>query len=516
MTPNRAEPLFAPKIAFVDVETTGMSPENARVTEVGVVLVRTDALGNVEVDEWSSLVDPGVPIPPEIRFLTGITNEMVAGAPSFGSLAPALAERLADAVFVAHHARFDYGFIKQEFARAGHRFGARTLCTVRLSRLLFPDRGPHSLDALILRHGLPVTDRHRALGDARVLWSFVQVLYRRFPADAIAGAVKGLLRHPALPAHLPAGALEEVPRAPGVYAFYGLNAHPLYIGKSRELRTRVASHFNGDHASERGLRLASETRRIEWQETAGDFSARLLEIEWIKTRLPSHNVALRRRSSAVLIRLDDHDPVPAYVKLDAFAPGLHGPFGSRAAARRMLIELARVHGLCLRCMKLERGDAGVPCFNRQIGRCAGACVGAESMRSLHERLAGALASLQVPAWPFDGAVALVDCDDNRFVRTWQVFDDWCHLGTCAGEDAARELAAAAPRTFDADVYALLKPMLGSLVTPTDDPGATLRCVPLGRAVGRRLPDTPDDLASDVVTPDDVTPGPVTPAAMPRC
>ncbi len=456
---SSSEPLFAPKIAFVDVETTGVSPESARVTEVGVVLVSTGAAGGIEVDEWSSLVDPGVPIPPEIRFLTGITNEMVAGAPRFESLAPALAERLRDAVFVAHHARFDYGFIKRELARAGLRFGARTLCTVRLSRLLFPDRGPHSLDALILRHGLPVTERHRALGDARVLWAFVQALYRRFPAQAIAGAVKGLLRHPALPAHLPPGALEEVPRAPGVYAFHGLNTHPLYIGKSRELRTRVASHFNGDHTSERGVRLASETRRIEWQETAGDLSARLLEIEWIKTRLPAHNVALRRKSSAIFVRLEPGCVVPAYPKAEAFAIGLYGPFTSRAAARRMLVELGRAHGLCLKCLRLERGEPQRPCFNRQIARCRGACIGEESESALAARLAEALVPWRVPAWPYPGAIALVDCDDTRFIRTWQVFDGWCHLGTCASEDAARMMAATAPRRFDADVYSLLRPLL---------------------------------------------------------
>lgn len=194
---------FAPKIAFVDLETTGTSPDRSRVTEVGVVVV-TQAPGGADrpprVDHWSSLVNPGVAVPPSISVLTGITDRMLAGAPRFPDIAAALLERLEGAVFVAHQARFDYGFLGREFERAGLAFHAPTLCTVRLSRLLFPERSPHSLDAIIARFGLPVADRHRALGDARVLWEFVQTLYRRLPRDVVEDAVRRLIRHPDPPA----------------------------------------------------------------------------------------------------------------------------------------------------------------------------------------------------------------------------------------------------------------------------------------------------------------------------
>ncbi|MFN7887213.1 MAG: PolC-type DNA polymerase III, partial [Betaproteobacteria bacterium] len=159
--------LFAPRLAFVDVETTGTSPSRERVTEVGVVLVEADGAER-RVAEWSSLVNPGVPIPPEIQWLTGITNEMVRAAPRFADIAADLAARLHEAVFVAHNARFDYGFLRAEFARVGIDFRARTLCTVRLSRALYPERGPHSLDAIVARLGLDAAGRHRALGDARM------------------------------------------------------------------------------------------------------------------------------------------------------------------------------------------------------------------------------------------------------------------------------------------------------------------------------------------------------------
>nr|MCU0769939.1 3'-5' exonuclease [Burkholderiaceae bacterium] len=159
---------LASRLAFVDVETTGSSPERERITEVGVVSVDFDG-DQTRVTEWSSLVRPGVPIPAEIQWLTGITNEMVRDAPSFAALAQELYDRLDGAVFVAHNARFDYGFLRAEFARAGLNYLAKTLCTVRLSRHLYPDRTPHTLDAIIDRFGLGGEQRHRALGDARVL-----------------------------------------------------------------------------------------------------------------------------------------------------------------------------------------------------------------------------------------------------------------------------------------------------------------------------------------------------------
>ncbi|MFO1197720.1 MAG: exonuclease domain-containing protein [Burkholderiaceae bacterium] len=441
------EPIdFAPRIAFVDVETTGASPHGARVTEVGVVTVTFEAPGEPpRVEEWSSLVNPGVPIPPEIRFLTGITDDMVAAAPRFAELAPGLLARLEGAVFVAHMARFDYGFVKREFARAGVEFHARTLCTVRLSRLLDPQRSPHTLDAIIARHRLPVTDRHRALGDARVLWAFLQSLYRRLPKPQVDDALRRLLRHPNLPAHLPPDTLERLPAAPGVYAFYGLNEHPLYIGKSLNLRDRVAAHFCGDHTSERGLRLAAETRSVQWQETAGDFGARLLETRWIRERRPAHNVALRERAGAVFVEIDPASALPRYVPaaradLDAPAAVLHGPFASRASARRALADVAASAGLCTAAMRLERTRAGEPCFRRQLGRCAGACVGAEPRAALACRVLEALAPLRLPPWPRAGAIALVERDPARLREDWHVFDRWRWLGTVGSETAAIGLA----------------------------------------------------------------------------
>lgn len=461
--PPMTVPAFAPRIAFVDVETTGSSPERERVTEIGVVSVDFDGEDR-RVIEWSSLVNPGIPIPAEIQWLTGITNEMVRRAPPFGEVAQELYDRLDGAVFVAHNARFDYGFLRAEFSRAGLSFNARTLCTVRLSRFLYPDRTPHSLDALIERFNLPCEDRHRALGDARVLWRWLQKLGERHPPVELELAIAAVLKRPSLPTHLPPDAIESLPHAPGVYLFYGLNEHPIYVGKSVDLRTRVGSHFNAEHRAPRELRLSQEVHRLEWEETAGEFGALLREAELVKTRLPAHNITLRRKLNQVMLDLDDRSR-PRFTKCSLFSSmdegTFYGPFGSRASARGALIHLASEHGLCLKTLGLEgRREREGPCFAYQLRRCRGACVGLESAHDHSARVVELMEPWRLPSWPHRGAVALIERNADRLREGIHVFDRWCWLGSVQSLHAACELATTAPRVFEADAARLAVQALG--------------------------------------------------------
>ena len=154
------------KLVFLDLETTGTNPVSDRITEIGLVEVDADG----RATHWSSLVNPGVGIPAFIQSLTGISNDMVRNAPTFDELAPALHDRLQGALFIAHNARFDYGFLRNAFSQAGLPFKSDVLCTVKLSRALYPQERKHNLDTLIERHQLQPGGRHRALADADLLW----------------------------------------------------------------------------------------------------------------------------------------------------------------------------------------------------------------------------------------------------------------------------------------------------------------------------------------------------------
>ena len=181
---DAAEPGGLPQdLVFVDLETTGGNAARDRITEVGIVHFRAGECAG----EWSSLVNPECHIPSYIEAFTGISNDMVANAPRFSDIALELQQRLHGAVFVAHNARFDYSFLRSEFRRIDSHFSARVLCTVKLSRRLYPEQHRHSLDAVMLRHGLSCTSRHRALGDARVPFTPFAAIANPLPIIAIDG-----------------------------------------------------------------------------------------------------------------------------------------------------------------------------------------------------------------------------------------------------------------------------------------------------------------------------------------
>lgn len=171
--------MYNRNVVFLDLETTGASAGQDRITEVGLIEVDDGCF----VREWSTLVNPGIPIPSLIQSLTGINDAMVATAPYFKDIAQELHEAIDGRMLIAHNARFDYGFLEHEFKRIDQEFSAPVLCTVRLSRKLFPQHARHNLDTLISRHDIECDARHRALGDARVLWQLAQQ-WRTDPGEA--------------------------------------------------------------------------------------------------------------------------------------------------------------------------------------------------------------------------------------------------------------------------------------------------------------------------------------------
>lgn len=186
---------FQEKLIFVDLETTGAHAANDRITEIGIVSVSPD--GGIE--QWSTFVNPGRPIPSFIQGLTGISDSMVAAAPAFETLASAIRDRLEGGLFIAHNARFDYGFLHHAFARTGHVLRSEVLCTVKLSRALFPQEKKHNLDILIERHGLIPQARHRALADADLLWQLWGKLTATMQHDIFLQTVKNLRHQPNFP-----------------------------------------------------------------------------------------------------------------------------------------------------------------------------------------------------------------------------------------------------------------------------------------------------------------------------
>jgi DNA polymerase-3 subunit epsilon len=456
--------MFDQHVIFLDLETTGGSAIDDRIIEIGIVEV---AHGHC-VGEWSTLINPGRRIPHGIQVLTGITDEMLAAAPTFEAVSATLAARLEGKVLAAHNARFDYGFLKSQFARAGLRYTAQVLCTVKLSRLLYPHYRRHNLDALIMRHAIFCLDRHRALGDARVLWELAQ-LWRADPGEETLNAASAaLLTRPAVPAGLPADVFDTLPESRGVYIFYGDDDRALYVGRSANIRSRVLAHFSAAQQIGKDLRIAEEVRRVDWLETSGELGATLHESRLVRQLAPVYNRKLSEASEvcAWRWRIETPDRAPELVTALALDRGelqhLYGLFRSRASARQALRGLAKAYGLCHAVLGLERPESSGACAAYALDQCRGACVGAESRISHAMRVVQALSALRLEPWPYPGRIGIRERSAAGERSELHLVDDWCYLGTAKTEADLHDIADTARGSgFDFDTYKMLARFLKS-------------------------------------------------------
>ena len=455
-----------PAHVFLDLETTGATPLKDHITEIA--LIRYEE--GIEVSRWETLVNPETSIPPFIQQLTGITNDMVQNAPTFKEVAGELLDYLDGAVMCAHNVRFDHGFLKNEFKRIGIDLRQKVLCTVKLSRKLYPEHRGHGLDAVIARHGLACSARHRAMGDTEVLALFVENAMQELGLTKVIDTFNELLKGSTLPTGLDATLLDDLPESPGVYLFFGESALPLYIGKSINIRARVMSHFSSDHASTKEMRIGQEVKHVEWIETAGEFSALLLESRLVKERQPIYNRQLRRERQLCSWRIatsSNTKPLVSLVDEDEFDPSnigqLFGTFRSKRQAVEVLRQIVDTHHLCVKLMGLETG--GGACFGYQLKRCLGVCAGKEKPEMHYLRLQQALASHRLKSWPYEGPIGIRESDSLSAKTAVHVFQNWCHIGTVNEESELHELMESrTAQTFDLDTYRLLAKELGKSTT----------------------------------------------------
>jgi DNA polymerase III subunit epsilon len=443
-------------LAIVDLETTGGNSTHHRIIEVAVLRVKEGAI----VDSFSSLIDPERSIPPFIEHLTGITNESLRGAPTFSQVKDRVFEMVNGPIFVAHNARFDYNFLRDEFEREDMAFSARCLCTVRLSRLLFPEQRRHSLDSIIDRHGISCVDRHRAMGDVRVLWDFLNVVKERFDEEQIQGALATILKGPALPPMLNETALSSLPESPGAYIFYDQKRKPLYVGKSANIRSRVLSHFSGSHLSAKGSALAMEVAGVEVMKTAGELGALLMESHLIKKLHPVYNrrSRFRKRLFAVRkVRRDEGYSSTVIEHLDKVAPpdlpGVVALFSSLKSAKQFLWQTAKERSLCPKVMGLDPGEG--PCFYRQPKACEGACAGVEKPAVYNLKFEKAFSARKIRLWPFSGPILIEEHGRKGGRGEIFVVDNWCLVDSFRFDEIGKQPFLPGDHAFDYDAYKII-------------------------------------------------------------
>ncbi|MCB9278341.1 MAG: GIY-YIG nuclease family protein [Lewinellaceae bacterium] len=379
--------------AIIDLETTGGRASRDKITEIAIVLHDGEKI----VDKFETLINPECYIPYGITQLTGITQEMVAGAPRFFEVAKKVVEMTEGAIFVAHNVRFDYGFLKEEFARLGYAFTRKQLCTVRLSRKVFPGLGSYSLGNLIRHFDIRVDDRHRAMADALATTDlFERILTKERAESEISTLVNLGIRESKFPNHLNLEDIHALPDTCGVYYLHDQTGTVIYVGKSINIRKRIAEHFTDQ--TDKALKLHAAVHHISCEVTGSEMVALLLESHEIKTLHPEVNRAQRQKQFPFVIH--------HYVNTAGYLCFGFGRTSARERKKLNLVSeyptLTRAKGrlesvlkrfeLCSKYCGLESGKGA--CFHYHLHQCGGACVEAESADAYNERAHAAMVSLR--------------------------------------------------------------------------------------------------------------------------
>ena len=367
--------------AIVDIETTGGSARDERITEIAVYLHD----GNEITGEFVSLVNPERNIPYFITNLTGITNEMVENAPRFYEIARKLIEITEGRTFVAHNARFDYSFIRQEYKSLGYNFKRSILDTVALSRKLLPGHSSYSLGNICKDLDISITGRHRAAGDALATVRLLELLIAR--DIELNGSRSPLIRNSRISKLNPSldiAKIENIPEEPGIYYFYNEKGDLIYIGKSRNLQQRISTHLS-NNTTNRAMEMRDLIADIDWEATGSELIALLKESFEIKLNKPVYNRAQRRTGFqwGIFSFFDQNGYINyRYGQINDDSVPL-SVFTSKEKTKSKLISLVENFSLCQKLSGLYETDGA--CFHYQVGICKGACIGKESPGDYNER-----------------------------------------------------------------------------------------------------------------------------------
>ncbi|MDR3716546.1 MAG: exonuclease domain-containing protein [Puia sp.] len=375
--------------AIVDIETTGGYAANNAITEVAIVLHD----GKRAYKRYETLVNPGMAIPPYVQSLTGITDQMVADAPYFGEIAPLLYEWLQDAVFIAHNVNFDYSFLKHQFKTCGLELLSKKLCTVRLSRKVFPGAPGYSLGKICNYLDIPMSNRHRAGGDADATALLFERILQGGGQAVMETMLKGRSQEQYLPANLPTGQLDQLPMSPGVYYFYDGKGKVIYVGKAKNLRKRVSSHFANNKAGKQKQEFLRNIHTIGHQVCGTELMAFLLECIEIRRLWPLYNRSLKRFEQTYGLYVFEDRSGYSRLVIEKRKKQLQPvySFSLLAEGHRLLWKLIREWKLCPKLCFLQTDDG--PCEGVKEGHCKGACHHQETAGEYNERVFSAIHAL---------------------------------------------------------------------------------------------------------------------------
>ncbi|ULC58668.1 GIY-YIG nuclease family protein [Flaviramulus sp. BrNp1-15] len=370
---------------IIDVETTGRSN---KLTEISIF--KYD--GTQIIDEFTSLINPELLIPDYITALTGIDNGMVADAPTFSEIANTILSFTENCIFVAHNVNFDYNAIRNEFKAINIDFNRKKLCTIRLARKLIPGHKSYSLGKLSNALDIHIVDRHRARGDAEATVILFERLLSQEQAETVFNEfLKKSSKEATLPSHLPTAVFNNLPNTPGVYYFKNKKGKIIYVGKAKDIKKRVLSHFYSK--TKKSLAMCRETAHIDFALSGTELIALLMEDAAIKQHYPEYNqVAKRATKMYAIFSYTDRKGIihMAYNTLKA-TPNPILTLNSITECRQHIEQLCSQFELCPKYCHLQ--EAVASCNHFKIHTCKGICKDQEPYEQYNQRVLQAIDSL---------------------------------------------------------------------------------------------------------------------------
>ena len=365
--------------AVLDIETTGGKYNEEGITEIAIY--KFD--GHQVIDQFISLVNPEREIQPFVAKLTGINNKMLRNAPKFYDVAKRIVEITEDCIVVAHNSDFDYRVLRTEFKRLGYDYKRKTLCTVQLSKTLLPNQEKYSLGKLVRSLGIPMSDRHRASGDAMATVKLFKLLLDKdIEKEIISNSVKTSLKKKISPKLTEI--LDGLPNKTGVYYIHNAKGKIIYIGKSKNIKSRVNQHFT--RSNRKAKNIQKEVAAVTYEETGSELIALLKESEEIKKNKPRYNRAQKNTVFQFALYPKKNDSgflTLTYQKIDNRRKPITS-FVSLREAKGFLFKITEDYQLCQHINGLANGK--VPCFQYDVEECNGACNEQETPRNYNKRV----------------------------------------------------------------------------------------------------------------------------------
>ena len=399
--------------AIVDIETTGGYAAAGGITEISIQVLN----GSGVVQRFETLVNPMRSIPPFITAMTGITNEMVQQAPLFEDIAPEVYEILKDKIFVAHSVNFDYSFIKSQLHYCGYELHVPKLCTVRLARKILPGCQSYSLGKLCHELGIAHTNRHRAGGDTDATVLLFSLLLAKDNDGYIPQSLKRGSKERVLPPHLPESDFEKLPYTAGVYYFHDEKGKVVYVGKAKNIRYRVNSHFTNNSIGRQKQNFLRTVHHISFEECGTELVAAVKESIAIKKLWPKFNAAQKKRED--LYHIVCYQDQNNYLRLAVDKVGTgremtatyHHIDNAKAALRQMVHQFALCPKLCFTEPELYPGNMHGVC-------CRGACEKNEPPENYNDRVLQAIKCMKnLPTF------AIIDkgvhADEKSCILIWE-------------------------------------------------------------------------------------------------